>query len=89
MSKIVVSLYQQNRMRYNILDITSGEYLDTHNLNDIGTECALSTGKVTTIICKEIAPDWDKIEARKICMSLNSNTSHIWKIEEVTPITIG
>jgi len=61
-------------MKYNILSIINWEYLDTFDL---------TAGKVTTIICKEIAPDWEKEEARNICKELNASTNHVWKIDEV------
>ena len=65
-------------MKYNILSITNGEYLDTFNLDGDGL-----SNKVTTIICKEIAPNWEKEEARNICKELNASTNHVWKIDEV------
>jgi len=71
---MLIFVKQNGYMLYNIKSVTNGEYLDTYDLK---------AGKVTTIICKEIAPSWDKEEARNICKELNASTNHVWKIDEV------
>ena len=71
--------------RVHIKSMISGEYLDTFPdlIDRNNTECLISMGKVTTLICKEIAPDFELTEARNICKILNTETSHIWKTEDM------
>lgn len=75
--------------RVHIKSITNEEYLDTYPdtfpdlIDRDNKECLISKGTVTTLICKEIAPDFELTEAHNICKTLNTETSHIWKTEDI------